>query len=60
MYMYGCAQYLLVPKVKQDNKREEGEWFDEGRIEIHELEINPESVKVEKNGCEKREYPKKN
>ena len=57
LYMYGCAQYLLVPKVDKDGKRQDGEWFDEGRIEIGGEEINPDSVKAEKNGCEVREYP---
>lgn len=57
LYMYGCAQYLLTPKVDKDGKRQAGEWFDEGRIEIAEEEINPDSVKAEKNGCEFREYP---
>ena len=55
--MYGCAQYLLTPKVDKDGKRQEGERFDEGRIEIFGSELNPEAVKAEKNGCEKREYP---
>ena len=57
LYMYGCAQYLLMPRVDKDGKRQDGEWFDEGRIEIAGDEINPDSVKAEKNGCESREYP---
>lgn len=57
LYMYGCAQYLVTPKVDKDGKRQDGEWFDEGRVEIAGEEINPESVKVKENGCEKREYP---
>lgn len=57
LYMYGCAQYLLTPKVDKDGKRQDGEWFDEGRIEIFSVEVNPDSVKANKNGCEKREYP---
>lgn len=57
LYMYGCAQYLLTPKVDKDGKRQDGEWFDEGRIEIAGAEINPDSVKAENNGCEVREYP---
>jgi hypothetical protein len=56
-YMYGCAQYLLTPKVDKDGKKQEGNWFDEGRIEVFEEEISVESVKAEKNGCDTREYP---
>lgn len=57
-FMYGCAQYGLCPPVDNEGKRRDLEYFDEGRIEILEPVINPESVKVEKNGCEKREYQK--
>ena len=57
LYMYGCSQYLLTPKVDREGKKQVGEWFDEGRIEIFEIEIEPESVRVKENGCETREYP---
>ena len=57
LYMYGCSQYLLTPQIDKDGKKRDGEWFDEGRIETYEEVINPESVKVEKNGCDTREYP---
>ena len=57
IYMYGCSQYLLTPRVDKDGKRQDGEWFDEGRLEILTEEINPDSVKVEVGGCERREYP---
>jgi hypothetical protein len=57
LYMYGCAQYLLTPKIDKDGKRQDGEWFDEGRIQVFEEAINPTSVKAEKNGCDCREYP---
>jgi hypothetical protein len=56
-YMYGCAQSLLTPKVDKDGKKQDGNWFDEGRIEVFEEKISIESVKAEKNGCETREYP---
>jgi hypothetical protein len=59
LYMYGCSQYLLNPKVDKEGKLQEGEWFDEGRIKIIKDEINPESVKVKENGCEYRDHPKK-
>jgi len=56
-HLYGCAQYLLTPSVDKDGKRQNGEWFDEGRIEVFEEAISPESVKADKNGCEFREHP---
>ena len=57
LYMYGCSQYLLTPKVDREGKKQVGEWFDEGRLETFEIEIEPESVRVKENGCETREYP---
>lgn len=59
IYMYGCSQYCLMPKVDADGKRREGEWFDEGRLDILEDEeyIAPNSVKGEIDGCEIREHP---
>lgn len=56
-YMYGCAQYLLTPPIDKDGKKQDGEWFDEGRIEIGELAVHPKSVQVEVGGCEFREHP---
>lgn len=56
-YMYGCAQVLLIPTVDKEGKKREGEWFDEGRIDIFEEIVKPESVKADKNGCEHREHP---
>lgn len=56
-YMYGCSQYLLTPSVDKDGKKQNGEWFDEGRVQVFEMAVEPESVKVEKGGCDTREYP---
>ena len=38
VYWYGCEQYLLLPKAK-DNKRNEGEWFDIKRIKIKDSKV---------------------
>ena len=32
-YISGCTQVLLVPKIKEDGKRIDGEWFDIQRLE---------------------------
>ena len=63
-WMYGCDQYCLTPRVKDDEptKLNEGQWFDEGRVEVIEEAIKLEEVKVEKNGGvhDKSYYPKQN
>lgn len=51
-YLYGCAQYGIVPKVTKEGKREGIEYFDEGRIIIIGKGITPKEVKVERNGAE--------
>ena len=33
-YLTGCAQLLLVPKVKEDGSGGEGRWFDEQRLQV--------------------------
>ena len=58
-YMYGCGQYYLNPPVDKEGKKQAGNWFDEGRIEILKQMVKPEDVKVEKGGCEFREHPDK-
>jgi len=50
-YLYGCRQLGLTPKVK-DNKRGGVEWFDEGRIKIGKMSIEPQSVQVSLPGPE--------
>ena len=60
-WMYGCDQYCLTPRVKEDEKTKlnDGQWFDDGRVEVIEEVIKPEDVKVEKNGGvhDKSYYP---
>jgi hypothetical protein len=57
-WMYGCNQYCIVPSVDKDGKLGDGNWFDEGRIEIIEDSIDPESVKAEKNGADWHNMPR--
>ena len=57
IYMYGCTQYGLDPGVNKDGKLQRKEFFDEGRLEVFEEVVNPDSVKAEKNGCDYRERP---
>lgn len=32
IHLNGCIQYNLMPKVGKDNKKEEGQWFDEQQL----------------------------
>jgi len=49
-FLYGCDRYCLTPKVDKDGKTGDGEYFDEGRIEIVGDGIQPKDVRAEKNG----------
>jgi hypothetical protein len=40
-YLTGCIQYLLVPRGETENKLPDGEWFDEGRLEVVEEGLIP-------------------
>jgi len=56
-YLYGCNQYCLSPKAK-DGEIKDGQFFDEGRIEIIGNGIIPEEVQTEKPGGVNRDCPK--
>lgn len=56
-YLFGCAQYGLTPKVGEDGKTHDTQWFDEGRIEIIGNGVAPEEVQVEKRGGVNRDAP---
>ena len=57
-YLFGCAQYGVVPKVDKDGKAGEAQWFDEGRVEIVGNGILPEDVKSEINGGPQSDGPR--
>ena len=56
-YIYGCDQYCLVPPVI-DGKPGEGQWFDEGRLEIIGRGVLPEDVQVDKPGGPQMDAPR--
>lgn len=58
-YLFGCDQYVLVPRVRDDGKVEDGRWFDEGRVEVIGAGIRPEEVRVSKPGGPRRDQPTK-
>ena len=57
-WITGCDQYCLIMKIKAGNLPEDGQWFDEGRIEITGNGILPKEVKTEKNGGPRQDVPK--
>lgn len=57
-YLFGCSQYGIAPKIGADGKKDEVEWFDEGRIEIVGEGVSPQSVVGASPGCEYQPHPK--
>lgn len=56
-YLYGCDQYVITPPAIE-GKCGNGEWFDEGRIEITGAGVAPASVQVAKPGGPNRDCPR--
>jgi hypothetical protein len=50
-YAYGCAQYLITPRVDKDGKLVEGSWFDTSRIKVLEGD-KMENLTDENPGCD--------
>lgn len=52
IWLYGCDQYALTPKVSSDNPTKVGDnaWFDEGRLEVIGNGITKEEVKADEPG----------
>lgn len=57
IYLTGCNQYGLQPKVDKDGKVPDKQYFDEGRLEEVGNGIKSSEVLAEKNGCDFRENP---
>lgn len=56
-YLFGCTQYGLAPPVR-DGKTGDTCWFDEGRIEVIGVGIEPEKVRAIRPGGPNRDAPK--
>lgn len=56
IYLSGCIQFCVKPKMDKDGKISEGEWIDEQNLEI----IDDGILVIEKKppGGGKREHPK--
>jgi len=49
-YLTGCDQYLVQPPCK-DGAFVEGQWFDEARLVVGSIAVEPESVQGAENGA---------
>lgn len=56
-YLFGCAQYGLVPPIGADGQPSNASWFDEGRIEIVGEGIAAQDVQVDRPGGPQRDAP---
>ena len=59
IYLTGCNQFGIQPKINKDGVVPDVRYFDEGRLEVTGEGISAESVKSEENGCDIRERPNK-
>jgi len=59
IYLTGCNQYGVQPKVNKEGKIPEREYFDEFRLEFLEQHVTKEDVTGDVNGCDFREHPNK-
>lgn len=48
--LHNCNQYYVEPPVDKDGKPRDGQWFDEGRLEVTGKGISPEEVAAPKRG----------
>ena len=49
-YLHNCSSYYVEPKVDKDGKPREGQFFDEGRLDVIGKGIMPEEVASPKRG----------
>lgn len=57
IYLTGCSQYGIQPKVDKDGNVPDIRYFDEGRVEITGDGITVEEVVAGEPGCDFREHP---
>ena len=58
-WMTGCDQYVLKMKVKKGAIPDDGQWFDEGTLEIIGSGIHSKDVKSKEDGGPKRNDTRK-
>lgn len=57
IYLTGCNQFGVQPKIDKDGKVPDIKYFDEGRLKVIGEGINAIEVIGEENGCDFREHP---
>ena len=57
IYLTGCNQFGVQPKIDKDGKVPDVRYFDEARLAITGGGISAEEVTGEENGCDYREHP---
>lgn len=58
-WLFGCNQYNVMPRVAENGDTKDGQWFDEGRLEVINEGIRPTEVMAptgKRGGCSN--YPK--
>ena len=58
-WLFGCHQFNVLPKAAEDGTMKDGQWFDEGRLQILSDGIRPQEVVADtgkRGGC--TNYPK--
>ena len=58
IYLYGCNQYCIVPRIDKEGDIKSGQWFDEGRLEKVGDGIEAKEVQVKRPGGPNRDCPK--
>lgn len=46
-WLFGCNQYCVVQKASESGDIKDGQWFDEGRLQIVSEGIRPQQVVAE-------------
>ena len=57
IYLTGCTQYGVQPKVDKDNNIPDKRYFDDGRLAIIGEGVQQEDVSGDYNGYDFREHP---
>ena len=49
-WLTGCGQYILKAKAKEGELPTDGQWFDEGQLEVTGNGVHPEDVQTDEPG----------
>lgn len=57
-YLFGCAQYGIVPRIGANGEPSIATWLDEGRVEVIGDGIVAQDVQVDRPGGPQRDAPR--